>query len=78
MAKIRFALRGVATVLMGKNTMMRKIISLYIKDNPGHPFEQASVRVIVGMFPVCKMGTRAISLWAPIFFFSIRKWYSRR
>lgn len=40
LAKIRFALRGTATVLMGKNTMMRKIISIYIKDHPGHPFEQ--------------------------------------
>ena len=39
MAKIRFALRGTATVLMGKNTMIRKIISTYVKDNPGHPFE---------------------------------------
>lgn len=39
MAKIRFALRGTATVLMGKNTMIRKIISTYVKDHPGHPFE---------------------------------------
>lgn len=39
MAKIRFALRGTATVLMGKNTMIRKIINTYVKDNPGHPFE---------------------------------------
>lgn len=39
MAKIRFALRGKATVLMGKNTMMRKVINLYLKDNPGHPLE---------------------------------------
>ena len=39
MAKIRFALRGSATVLMGKNTMIRKIISTYVKDHPGHPFE---------------------------------------
>lgn len=39
MAKIRFALRGIATVLMGKNTMIRKIISIYVKDHPGHPFE---------------------------------------
>lgn len=46
MAKIRFALRGVATVLMGKNTMMRKIISLYIKDNPGHPFEQLLNKIV--------------------------------
>lgn len=39
MAKIRFALRGTATVLMGKNTMIRKIISTYLKDHPDHPFE---------------------------------------
>lgn len=39
MAKIRYALRGSATVLMGKNTMIRKIISIYCKDNPGHPLE---------------------------------------
>lgn len=43
MAKIRFALRGKATMLMGKNTMMRKVISTYIKDHPGHPYEQVSV-----------------------------------
>lgn len=46
LAKIRFALRGTATVLMGKNTMMRKIISIYIKDHPGHPFEQLLAKVI--------------------------------
>lgn len=39
MAKIRFALRGQATVLMGKNTMIRKIISTYVREHPGHPFE---------------------------------------
>lgn len=39
MAKIRYALRGSATVLMGKNTMIRKIISVFLKDNPGHPLE---------------------------------------
>eukprot|EP00903_Cladosiphon_okamuranus_P016998 g15667.t1 len=46
MAKIRFALRGSATVLMGKNTMIRKIISLYVKDNPGHPLEQLLPKVV--------------------------------
>lgn len=60
MAKIRFALRGTATVLMGKNTMMRKIISLYIKDNPGHPFEQASNGIIVGIFLLRFMGSKAV------------------
>ncbi|CAM9273335.1 unnamed protein product [Choristocarpus tenellus] len=46
MAKIRFALRGKATVLMGKNTMIRKIISLYCKENPGHPYEQLLPKVV--------------------------------
>lgn len=40
MAQIRFALRGTAVVLMGKNTMMRKVLLNYLKKNPGHPYEQ--------------------------------------
>lgn len=43
MAKIRFALRGKATLLMGKNTMMRKVISTYVKEHSGHPYEQVSI-----------------------------------
>lgn len=39
MQKIRMALRGTAQVLMGKNTMMRKVISIFVKENPGHPIE---------------------------------------
>jgi len=39
MQQIRQAIRGTAEVLMGKNTMMRKVISLYLKENPGHPIE---------------------------------------
>lgn len=39
MAKIRVALRGTAVVLMGKNTMIRKIIANYLKKNPDSPFE---------------------------------------
>eukprot|EP00752_Nemacystus_decipiens_P005362 g4863.t1 len=46
MAKIRYALRGSATVLMGKNTMIRKIISLYVKDNPGHPLEMLLPKIV--------------------------------
>lgn len=34
--KIRMALRNKAVVLMGKNTLMRKVIATYIKDRPGH------------------------------------------
>ncbi|CAM9707561.1 unnamed protein product [Discosporangium mesarthrocarpum] len=46
MAKIRYALRGMATVLMGKNTMIRKIISTYVKEHPGHPYEQLLPKVV--------------------------------
>jgi len=35
----RRALRGQAEILMGKNTMMRKIIKEYIEENPGDPTE---------------------------------------
>lgn len=37
--QIRIALRGKGTVLMGKNTMMRRILNDYLKKNPGHPYE---------------------------------------
>jgi len=36
----RKALRGSAELLMGKNTMMRKIIRDYVKENPGTPVAQ--------------------------------------
>jgi len=36
----RKALRGKAEVLMGKNTMMRKIIKEFCEDNPGTPIEK--------------------------------------
>ena len=39
MQKIRMALRGTAVVLMGKNTMIRKIIANYCKKNPDSPYE---------------------------------------
>jgi large subunit ribosomal protein LP0 len=39
MQQIRIALRDLDTVvLMGKNTMMRKIINDFLEENPGHPF----------------------------------------
>jgi len=40
MQQIRIALRKHAVVLMGKNTMMRKVLRKYLLDNPGHPYEQ--------------------------------------
>lgn len=39
-ANIRIALRGKAVVLMGKNTMMRRCLTLFTKDHPGHPYEK--------------------------------------
>jgi len=39
MQQIRIALRGKAEVLMGKNTMMRKVFKNFISANPGTPME---------------------------------------
>lgn len=36
---IRKALRGTGVVLMGKNTMMRKVIANFLKKNEDHPIE---------------------------------------
>lgn len=38
----RKELRGKAEILMGKNTMMRKIIAEYVEENPGSPVEKLS------------------------------------
>lgn len=38
----RKALRGKAEILMGKNTMMRKVIKQYVEENPEAPCEQLS------------------------------------
>ena len=39
MQQIRLSLRPLNTVvLMGKNTMMRKIMADFLEENPGHPF----------------------------------------
>ncbi|KAH7462533.1 hypothetical protein PRIC1_014983 [Phytophthora ramorum] len=39
MQQIRFVLRGRGEVLMGKNTLMRKVFNNFIKKNPGHPLD---------------------------------------
>lgn len=36
---IRQSLRGSAEVLMGKNTLMRKVITNFLAENPSHPIE---------------------------------------
>jgi len=36
----RKSLRGKAEILMGKNTMMRKVISDFVEENPGTPVEK--------------------------------------
>jgi large subunit ribosomal protein LP0 len=38
----RKELRGKAEILMGKNTMMRKIIAEFVDENPGTPIEKLS------------------------------------
>lgn len=40
MQQVRQALRGKAEVLMGKNTLMRKVFNNFVRKNPGHPLEQ--------------------------------------
>jgi ribosomal protein L10 len=37
MQSIRVSLRGTATILMGKNTTIRKVLKDFLRDNPGHP-----------------------------------------
>jgi large subunit ribosomal protein LP0 len=46
MQQIRLALRPMNTVvLMGKNTMMRKIVTDFLVENPGHPFGKLLPRI---------------------------------
>jgi large subunit ribosomal protein LP0 len=40
MQQIRMCLRGKAEVLMGKNTMIRKVFKTFCSDNVDHPFEK--------------------------------------
>jgi len=37
MQSIRLSLRGTATILMGKNTTIRKVLKDFLRDNAGHP-----------------------------------------
>jgi large subunit ribosomal protein LP0 len=37
MHETRFKMRGKAEILMGKNTLIRKVLSDFLKENPGHP-----------------------------------------
>lgn len=77
MAKIRFALRGSATVLMGKNTMIRKIISVYLKENPGHPLEQVCwfwlvCRIFFFFIVLCAL-EYSTPMWSFLYIIFIRK-----
>jgi large subunit ribosomal protein LP0 len=40
MQQMRSSLRKTSVLLMGKNTLMRKVLNIYIKKHPGHPYEQ--------------------------------------
>jgi len=41
----RKSMRGSAEILMGKNTLMRKILKDFVEKNPGHFFEKISDRI---------------------------------
>jgi len=45
MQQMRSSLRKTSVLLMGKNTLMRKVMNMYIKKHPGHPYEQLLVRM---------------------------------
>jgi large subunit ribosomal protein LP0 len=45
MNKTRQQMRGTAEILMGKNTMMRKVLSDFLAKNPGHHFSALESRM---------------------------------
>eukprot|EP01041_Mallomonas_annulata_P008081 gene8081-16579_t len=42
----RKQMRGTAEVLMGKNTLMRKVMKSFLEKNPGHPIENLLPKVL--------------------------------
>jgi large subunit ribosomal protein LP0 len=42
----RLQMRGTAEILMGKNTLMRKILNGFLEKNPGHPLEAFLPQVV--------------------------------
>lgn len=46
MQKIRISLRGTATVAMGKNTTIRKVLKDFLRDNEGHPTAALAEHVV--------------------------------
>jgi len=45
MNKTRLQMRGKAEILMGKNTMMRKVLADFVEANPGHHFAELDSRM---------------------------------
>lgn len=45
MQQIRMSLRGRAELLMGKNTLIRKVMVNFLKKNPNHPYEMLLPRI---------------------------------
>lgn len=45
MNKTRLQMRGKATILMGKNTLMRKVLADFLVANPGHQFAELDSRM---------------------------------
>lgn len=45
MNKTRLQMRGKAEILMGKNTLMRKVLADFVEQNPGHHFAELDARM---------------------------------
>jgi len=45
MNKTRLQMRGKAEILMGKNTLMRKVLDDFVQQNPGHHFDELDARM---------------------------------
>jgi len=45
MNQTRLEMRGRAEILMGKNTMMRKVLEEFLEENPGHHFAELDSRM---------------------------------
>ena len=46
MQQTRFNMRGTAEILMGKNTLMRRIFAEFLEKNPGHPMENLVAKCV--------------------------------
>lgn len=53
MHKIRMALRGLATIVCGKNTTIRRVLSILAREDPEHPAPTKLLNLIRGNVALC-------------------------